>query len=73
MQLNSYKDSCFWFQIQSGLGKMILKEEMEKEMIRERHARSLSAQRFEHGSSNAPQYNRFILDVHVLDLDFLQD
>uniref|UniRef100_A0A8C2JCT1 Actin binding LIM protein 1a n=1 Tax=Cyprinus carpio TaxID=7962 RepID=A0A8C2JCT1_CYPCA len=30
--------------IQSGLGKMILKEEMEKEMIRERHARSLSAQ-----------------------------
>ncbi|RXN27379.1 actin-binding LIM 1-like isoform X5 [Labeo rohita] len=44
--------------IQSGLGKMILKEEMEKEMIRERHARSLSAQRYEHGSSNAPQYNR---------------
>ncbi|XP_050981813.1 actin-binding LIM protein 1a isoform X8 [Labeo rohita] len=41
--------------IQSGLGKMILKEEMEKEMIRERHARSLSAQRYEHGSSNAPQ------------------
>ncbi|XP_042625373.1 actin-binding LIM protein 1-like isoform X12 [Cyprinus carpio] len=38
--------------IQSGLGKMILKEEMEKEMIRERHARSLSAQRFEHGSMN---------------------
>ncbi|XP_067278438.1 actin-binding LIM protein 1a isoform X7 [Pseudorasbora parva] len=41
--------------IQSGLGKMILKEEMEKEKIRERHARSLSAQRYEHGSSNAPQ------------------
>uniref|UniRef100_A0A9J8B1K7 Actin binding LIM protein 1a n=1 Tax=Cyprinus carpio carpio TaxID=630221 RepID=A0A9J8B1K7_CYPCA len=41
--------------IQSGLGKMILKEEMEKEMIRERHARSLSAQRFEHGSNrNSP-------------------
>ncbi|XP_050981817.1 actin-binding LIM protein 1a isoform X12 [Labeo rohita] len=41
--------------IQSGLGKMILKEEMEKEMIRERHARSLSAQRYEHGSSqNSP-------------------
>uniref|UniRef100_A0A3Q0R7Q6 Actin binding LIM protein 1a n=1 Tax=Amphilophus citrinellus TaxID=61819 RepID=A0A3Q0R7Q6_AMPCI len=30
--------------IQSGLGKLILKEEMEKEEIRERHARSLSAQ-----------------------------
>uniref|UniRef100_A0A9J8AS62 Actin binding LIM protein 1a n=1 Tax=Cyprinus carpio carpio TaxID=630221 RepID=A0A9J8AS62_CYPCA len=41
--------------IQSGLGKMILKEEMEKEMTREHHARSLSAQRYEHGSSNAPQ------------------
>uniref|UniRef100_A0A8C1JLQ0 Actin binding LIM protein 1a n=1 Tax=Cyprinus carpio TaxID=7962 RepID=A0A8C1JLQ0_CYPCA len=40
--------------IQSGLGKMILKEEMEKEMIRERHARSLSAQRFEHGNRNSP-------------------
>ncbi|KAF4106084.1 hypothetical protein G5714_013746 [Onychostoma macrolepis] len=41
--------------IQSGLGKMILKEEIEKEMIRERHARSLSAQRYEHGSNrNSP-------------------
>ncbi|XP_048060482.1 actin-binding LIM protein 1a isoform X10 [Megalobrama amblycephala] len=41
--------------IQSGLGKMILKEEMEKEKIRERHARSLSAQRYEHGSNqNSP-------------------
>uniref|UniRef100_A0A3Q2WLM4 Actin binding LIM protein 1a n=1 Tax=Haplochromis burtoni TaxID=8153 RepID=A0A3Q2WLM4_HAPBU len=33
--------------IQSGLGKLILKEEMEKEQIRERHARSLSAQRYD--------------------------
>ncbi|XP_059421755.1 actin-binding LIM protein 1-like isoform X4 [Carassius carassius] len=41
--------------IQSGLGKMILKEEMEKEMIQERHPRSLSAQRYEHGSNrNSP-------------------
>ncbi|XP_059373025.1 actin-binding LIM protein 1-like isoform X2 [Carassius carassius] len=41
--------------IQSGLGKMILKEEKEKEMIRESHARSLSAQRCEHGSNrNSP-------------------
>uniref|UniRef100_A0A8C2A7B7 Actin binding LIM protein 1a n=1 Tax=Cyprinus carpio TaxID=7962 RepID=A0A8C2A7B7_CYPCA len=41
--------------IQSGLGKMILKEEMEKEMTREHHARSLSAQRYEHGSNrNSP-------------------
>uniref|UniRef100_A0A3P9JS50 Actin binding LIM protein 1a n=1 Tax=Oryzias latipes TaxID=8090 RepID=A0A3P9JS50_ORYLA len=32
--------------IQSGLGKLILKEEMEKQKIRERHARSLSAQRY---------------------------
>ncbi|KAF3842324.1 hypothetical protein F7725_024275 [Dissostichus mawsoni] len=31
--------------IQSGLGKLILKEEMEKDQIRERHTRSLSAQR----------------------------
>uniref|UniRef100_A0A8C7YXY1 Actin binding LIM protein 1a n=1 Tax=Oryzias sinensis TaxID=183150 RepID=A0A8C7YXY1_9TELE len=31
--------------IQSGLGKLILKEELEKQKIRERHARSLSAQR----------------------------
>ncbi|XP_039509862.1 actin-binding LIM protein 1a isoform X8 [Pimephales promelas] len=41
--------------IQSGLGKMILKEEKEKEKIRESHERSQSAQRYEHGSSNAPQ------------------
>uniref|UniRef100_A0A8C2E7K2 Actin binding LIM protein 1a n=1 Tax=Cyprinus carpio TaxID=7962 RepID=A0A8C2E7K2_CYPCA len=41
--------------IQSGLGKMILKEEMEKEMTQEHHARSLSAQRYEHGSNrNSP-------------------
>ncbi|KAM8858897.1 actin-binding LIM protein 1-like isoform 5-T5 [Spinachia spinachia] len=33
--------------IQSGLGKLILKEEMEKEQIRERHGRSLSAQRYD--------------------------
>uniref|UniRef100_A0A3Q1IR00 Uncharacterized protein n=1 Tax=Anabas testudineus TaxID=64144 RepID=A0A3Q1IR00_ANATE len=33
--------------IQSGLGKLIFKEEMEKEQIRERHARSLSAQRYD--------------------------
>ncbi|XP_034096625.1 actin-binding LIM protein 1a isoform X10 [Gymnodraco acuticeps] len=33
--------------IQSGLGKLILKEEMEKDQIRERHTRSLSAQRYD--------------------------
>ncbi|XP_038150633.1 actin-binding LIM protein 1a isoform X16 [Cyprinodon tularosa] len=38
--------------IQSGLGKLILKEEMEKEQIRERHARSLSAQRYEPKMNN---------------------
>ncbi|XP_041866533.1 actin-binding LIM protein 1a isoform X8 [Melanotaenia boesemani] len=38
--------------IQSGLGKLILKEEMEKEQIRERHARSLSAQRYDPKQSN---------------------
>ncbi|XP_017279792.1 actin-binding LIM protein 1a isoform X4 [Kryptolebias marmoratus] len=38
--------------IQSGLGKLILKEEMEKEQIRERHARSLSAQRYDPKMSN---------------------
>ncbi|XP_013870613.1 actin-binding LIM protein 1-like isoform X3 [Austrofundulus limnaeus] len=38
--------------IQSGLGKLILKEEMEKEQIRERHARSLSAQRYDPKTSN---------------------
>ncbi|KAM9727569.1 actin-binding LIM protein 1a isoform 5-T5 [Menidia menidia] len=38
--------------IQSGLGKLILKEEMEKEQIRERHARSLSAQRYDPKQGN---------------------
>ncbi|XP_046709221.1 actin-binding LIM protein 1 isoform X29 [Silurus meridionalis] len=33
--------------IQSGLGKLILKEEMEKEMNRERYTRSVAAQRYE--------------------------
>ncbi|KAM9848130.1 actin-binding LIM protein 1a [Aulostomus maculatus] len=40
--------------IQSGLGKLILKEEMEKEQIRERHARSLSAQRYDPKQTNYP-------------------
>uniref|UniRef100_A0A8C2XLW6 Actin binding LIM protein 1a n=1 Tax=Cyclopterus lumpus TaxID=8103 RepID=A0A8C2XLW6_CYCLU len=40
--------------IQSGLGKLILKEEMEKEHIRERHARSLSAQRYDPQQTNYP-------------------
>lgn len=31
--------------MQSGLGKLILKEEKEKQLFQERHARSLSAQR----------------------------
>ncbi|XP_075875130.1 actin-binding LIM protein 1a isoform X10 [Nelusetta ayraudi] len=38
--------------IQSGLGKLILKEEMEKEQIRDRHSRSLSAQRYDPKQSN---------------------
>uniref|UniRef100_A0A8C7YTX5 Actin binding LIM protein 1a n=1 Tax=Oryzias sinensis TaxID=183150 RepID=A0A8C7YTX5_9TELE len=38
--------------IQSGLGKLILKEELEKQKIRERHARSLSAQRCDSKQSN---------------------
>nr|XP_020453049.1 actin-binding LIM protein 1 isoform X5 [Monopterus albus] len=38
--------------IQSGLGKLILKEEMEKQQIRERHARSLSAQRYDPKQTN---------------------
>uniref|UniRef100_A0A8C2BZB9 Actin binding LIM protein 1b n=1 Tax=Cyprinus carpio TaxID=7962 RepID=A0A8C2BZB9_CYPCA len=33
--------------IQSGLGKLILKEEMEKEMNRDRYIRSVAAQRFD--------------------------
>ncbi|XP_061646891.1 actin-binding LIM protein 1-like isoform X1 [Phyllopteryx taeniolatus] len=33
--------------IQSGLGKLILREEMEKEQIRERYTRSVSAQRYD--------------------------
>ncbi|XP_041116650.1 actin-binding LIM protein 1-like isoform X21 [Polyodon spathula] len=32
--------------MQSGLGKLILKEEMEKEMTQERYSRSISAQRY---------------------------
>ena len=43
---------CVCVQIQSGLGKLILKEEMEKEQIRERHARSLSAQRYDPKQTN---------------------
>ncbi|TRY86779.1 hypothetical protein DNTS_008309 [Danionella cerebrum] len=39
--------------IPSGLGKLILKEEKEKQKIRERHARSLSAQRYQHGSNQS--------------------
>ncbi|XP_061914583.1 actin-binding LIM protein 1a isoform X6 [Entelurus aequoreus] len=38
--------------IQSGLGKLILREEMEKDEIRERHARSLSAQRYDPKQNN---------------------
>ncbi|XP_062287074.1 actin-binding LIM protein 1a [Scomber scombrus] len=41
--------------IQSGLGKLILKEEMEKEKIRERHARSLSAQRYDPKQTNCDE------------------
>ncbi|XP_058841355.1 actin-binding LIM protein 1-like isoform X7 [Acipenser ruthenus] len=33
--------------MQSGLGKLILKEEMEKEMTQERYSRSISAQRYD--------------------------
>lgn len=39
-------------QIQSGLGKLIMKEENEKEQIREGHARSQSAQRYESQQNN---------------------
>ncbi|XP_026132210.1 actin-binding LIM protein 1 isoform X28 [Carassius auratus] len=38
--------------IQSGLGKLILKEEMEKEMNRERYIRSVAAQRFDSQYAN---------------------
>ncbi|XP_051769545.1 actin-binding LIM protein 1 isoform X25 [Ctenopharyngodon idella] len=38
--------------IQSGLGKLILKEEMEKEMNRERYVRSVAAQRFDSQYAN---------------------
>ncbi|XP_051524058.1 actin-binding LIM protein 1-like isoform X3 [Myxocyprinus asiaticus] len=38
--------------IQSGLGKLILKEEMEKEMNRERYTRSVAAQRFDSQYAN---------------------
>lgn len=42
--------------IQSGLGKLILKEEMEKEMNKERYARSVAAQRYE------PQHSNYAAD-----------
>uniref|UniRef100_A0A8C1NXA9 Actin binding LIM protein 1b n=1 Tax=Cyprinus carpio TaxID=7962 RepID=A0A8C1NXA9_CYPCA len=41
--------------IQSGLGKLILKEEMEKEMNRERYIRSVAAQRFDSQYANYSQ------------------
>lgn len=37
--------------MQSGLGKLILKEEKEKQLFHERYARSLSAQRQTNGSA----------------------
>ncbi|KAJ8365179.1 hypothetical protein SKAU_G00140100 [Synaphobranchus kaupii] len=42
--------------IQSGLGKLILKEEMERELNQERYSRSVSAQRCD------PQYNNCTTD-----------
>ncbi|KAI4903459.1 hypothetical protein NFI96_012234 [Prochilodus magdalenae] len=45
--------------MQSGLGKLILKEEKEKQLIRERHARSLSAQR--HASAGAYHFSALTL------------
>uniref|UniRef100_A0AAR2KQ14 Actin binding LIM protein 1b n=1 Tax=Pygocentrus nattereri TaxID=42514 RepID=A0AAR2KQ14_PYGNA len=49
--------------IQSGLGKLILKEEMEKEMNRERYARTLTTQRYDSHcptskTSSLPGYGR---------------
>uniref|UniRef100_A0A8C2C034 Actin binding LIM protein 1b n=1 Tax=Cyprinus carpio TaxID=7962 RepID=A0A8C2C034_CYPCA len=41
--------------IQSGLGKLILKEEMEKEMNRDRYIRSVAAQRFDSQYANYSQ------------------
>uniref|UniRef100_A0A8C1UTK7 Actin binding LIM protein 1b n=1 Tax=Cyprinus carpio TaxID=7962 RepID=A0A8C1UTK7_CYPCA len=41
--------------IQSGLGKLILKEEMEKEMNREKYIRSVAAQRFDSQYANYSQ------------------
>ncbi|KAK3573173.1 hypothetical protein QTP86_014842 [Hemibagrus guttatus] len=38
--------------MQSGLGKLILKEEKEKQLFQERHARSLSAQRQTNGNAD---------------------
>nr|XP_055031141.1 actin-binding LIM protein 1 isoform X24 [Misgurnus anguillicaudatus] len=38
--------------IQSGLGKLILKEEMEREMTREKYPRSVAAQRFDSQYAN---------------------
>ncbi|TST98572.1 Actin-binding LIM protein 1 [Bagarius yarrelli] len=40
-------------QMQSGLGKLILKEEKEKQLFQERHGRSLSAQRQTNGNAVA--------------------
>uniref|UniRef100_A0AAY4C4D9 Actin binding LIM protein 1b n=1 Tax=Denticeps clupeoides TaxID=299321 RepID=A0AAY4C4D9_9TELE len=45
--VSEYLMMMFCPQIQSGLGKLILKEEMEKEMSRELHGRSVSAQRYD--------------------------
>uniref|UniRef100_A0A8B9KGT7 Actin binding LIM protein 1b n=1 Tax=Astyanax mexicanus TaxID=7994 RepID=A0A8B9KGT7_ASTMX len=53
---SDHKSTCqhLSISIQSGLGKLILKEEMEKEMNRERYARSLTAQRFDSQYNNYP-------------------
>ncbi|RXM27768.1 Actin-binding LIM protein 1 [Acipenser ruthenus] len=41
--------------MQSGLGKLILKEEMEKEMTQERYSRSISAQRYDSPQTDSYQ------------------
>uniref|UniRef100_A0A8C2GMK1 Actin binding LIM protein 1b n=1 Tax=Cyprinus carpio TaxID=7962 RepID=A0A8C2GMK1_CYPCA len=73
--------------IQSGLGKLILKEEMEKEMNRDRYIRSVAAQRFDSQyanysqtvkTSSLPGYgwnglHRFLLSFLIICITYAQD
>lgn len=51
--------------MQSGLGKLILKEEKEQQQFQERHTRSLSAQRQTNGNTGAYSASPLLLHFQI--------